>query len=144
MTKHFTLNEFIESQTARRRGIDEQFRPPAHIRKNLQALAENILEPLRAHTGPIRISSGYRCKRLNAAVGGSISSQHMQGQAADIISADSNISNATLFNLIISLNLPFDQLIWEYGTKINPAWVHVSFGPRNRKQILYIPNTLRP
>jgi zinc D-Ala-D-Ala carboxypeptidase len=144
MTKNFTLTEFLESQTATRRGIEEQFRPPKHIVKNLQALAENILQPLRDKTGPIRISSGYRCKALNAAIGGSISSQHMMGEAADIISADPNVSNATLFEIIQKLNLPFDQLIWEYGTKLNPRWIHVSFSPRNRRQILYIPSNLKP
>lgn len=143
-SQYFTLAEFLESQTARRNNITEQFKPSATVTRNLEALVTNILDPLREALGsPIKISSGYRSPALNKAVGGANTSQHLQGEAADI-QAMHPVSNATLFELIIKMGLPFDQLIWEYGTKLNPAWVHVSFGPRNRRQILYIPSNLKP
>lgn len=145
LSANFTLQEMLESQTARRHNITQQFRPSQTVIKNLELLCVNILQPLRDKLGtPIRISSGYRHPETNKKVGGSATSQHTQGQAADIISADPDVSNATIFETIQRLNLPFDQLIWEYGTKLNPAWVHVSFGPRNRKQVLYIPKNLEP
>jgi hypothetical protein len=87
---------------------------------------------------PIHISSGYRSKELNDAIGGSQTSQHSKGQAIDIdMDGSSNgVSNADVYNFIKD-NLEFDQLIWEFGTDKNPDWVHVSYvnGP-NRKQKL--------
>jgi hypothetical protein len=80
---------------------------------------------------PIRVNSGYRCPKLNKAVGGSATSQHVLGQAADITGGNKS-ENKILFDLIKSLKLPFDQLIWENGG----TWVHVSYGPRNRRQVL--------
>jgi len=140
LSKDFTLSEMLESQTARRNNIMQQFIPTPKIIANLRLLCDNILQPLRDAVGTsINISSGYRCKELNTRIGGADTSQHVQGQAADIQGAD----NALLFNKIIELKLPFDQLIWEYGTKKNPAWVHVSFGNRNRRQIIFVPSTLR-
>ena len=145
LSSNFTLAEMLESQTARRHGFDEQFRPSKSAVNNLKLVADNILQPLRNHTGqPIRISSGYRCRRVNTQVGGAANSQHVTGNAVDIISASPNVSNATLFELIQRLKLPYDQLIWEFGTRINPAWVHVSFSNRHRRQIIYIPANLRP
>jgi hypothetical protein len=135
--KYFTLSELLESQAARRKNITEQFNPSGEVVLALNNLVDNILDPLRESYGkPIRISSGYRCKRVNAAVGGASTSQHLLGQAADIQAADG--LNMPLFEFIKEMDLPFDQLIWEYGTKTNPAWVHVSYGPRNRRQILFI------
>ncbi len=141
LSNNFTLAEMLESQAARRHNIAAQFDPPDKVIANLKALCENILQPLRdAINIPIHISSGYRSSRVNEIVGGAATSQHLFGQAADIQGAN----NAEIFRKIINLGLPFDQLIWEYGTKDNPAWVHVSFGPANRRQILYIPKSLRP
>ena len=140
--KHFTLAELLETQTGRRHNITEQFNPSALIVDNLEALVSNILDPLReAYGKPIKISSGYRSPRVNSIVGGAKTSQHLTGQAADIQAVDGN--NKSLFDLIQKLQLPYDQLIWEYGTKTNPSWVHVSFSPRHRKQILFIPKNLQ-
>ncbi len=101
---------------------------------NLDTLVDKVLDPLReAYGKPIKVNSGYRCPKLNKAVGGSATSQHMTGQAADI-TAGSKAENRKLFDLVRSLKLPFDQLIWEHGG----AWVHVSYGPRNRRQVLSI------
>jgi len=135
-SKYFTLPEMLESATARRLKIAEQFNPPAEIVNNLELLCKNILDPLREKCGAITVTSGYRSPALNKAVKGAKSSQHMKGQAADIRGV--NVSNAELFNQIQKLKLPFDQMIWEYGTDKEPSWVHVSFSPLNRRQILYV------
>ncbi len=137
LSPNFSLEEMLESQTARRKGIAEQFTPPPEVVTNLKALCKNILQPLRDTLGgPIKISSGYRCPRLNKAIGGAKNSQHMAGEAADIQGI--GMTNKQLFNKIKQLGLPFDQMIWEFGNDQNPAWVHVSFGPRNRRQIIKI------
>ena len=132
LSKHFTLDEFIRSATAVRKNIDNA--PDEKIISNIQALVDNILEPLRVHYGrPIIITSGYRCPKLNAAVGGASSSQHRTGEAADIRSvSDKREDNKELFYMIRTLNLPFDQLINEY----NYDWIHVSYSNRNRRQVL--------
>lgn len=132
LSKHFTLDEFIKSATAIRLGIDNT--PDENVLNCIQALVDNVLEPLRVHFGrPIIITSGYRCQKLNKAVGGSSTSQHAIGQAVDIRSvSDSREDNKELFDMIREMKLPFDQLINEFDYD----WVHVSFGPRNRRQVL--------
>jgi zinc D-Ala-D-Ala carboxypeptidase len=138
LSPNFTLAEMLESQTARRKGISEQFTPSPEVINSLRALCKNILQPLRdAIGGPIKVSSGYRTPRLNRAIGGARNSQHMVGEAADIQGLN-GLTNKQLFNKIKQLNLPFDQLIWEFGNDQNPAWVHVSFGPRNRRQVIRV------
>ncbi len=108
LSKHFTLDELTKSATAQRKNIDNT--PNEQELENLQALVDNILEPLRVHYGrPIIITSGYRCEKLNKAVGGSSTSQHRFGQAADIRSVSDKIcDNKELFDMIIEMNLPFD------------------------------------
>ena len=132
--KYFTLEELVKSPTAKRKGIDNT--PNAEVRKNLTLLVDNILDPLREAWGaPIIVTSGYRCGKLNRAVGGAKASQHMKGQAADIRTvSDKPADNKKLFDLIQSLKLPYDQLIDEYGYN----WVHVSYSSRHRRQILHI------
>jgi zinc D-Ala-D-Ala carboxypeptidase len=96
----------------------------------LRELCTRVLQPLRDHVGvPIVVSSGYRSQRVNAAAGGAASSQHRLGQAADFNVA--GLSPRHTCQTIIDLRLPFDQLIQEFG-----RWVHVSYGPRNRRQVL--------
>lgn len=130
--KYFTIEELTASPTAKRKGIRNT--PGLTETRNLFALVNNILDPLReAYGKPIVVTSGYRCYLLNRAVGGATSSQHTKGQAADIRTlSDKREDNKKLFDLILSLKLPFDQLINEY----NYDWVHVSFGPKNRRQVL--------
>ena len=132
--KYFTLEELTNSATAKRRGINNT--PDESSRKNLIALVENILDPLREAWGaPIIVTSGYRCGRLNKAVGGAAKSQHQYGQAADIRTvSDKPSENKKLFDKIRELKLPYDQLIDEYGYN----WVHVSYSSRHRRQILHI------
>lgn len=130
--KYFTIQELTKSATAQRKGIDNT--PSVQVRANLTALVEKVLDPLReAYGKPIIVTSGYRCEKLNKAVGGAASSQHVKGEAADIRSVeDTPEENKKLFDLIVKLGLPFDQLINEYGYD----WVHVSFSSRHRRQKL--------
>ena len=126
LSEHLTLAEVTKSQTATRLGINND--PDAHQLAALKSIAEHIFEPVRNHFGvPIGIGSGLRSKALNKAIGGSSRSQHCHGQALDI-DADiyGGITNADIFHYIKN-NLDFDQMIWEFGTDQEPAWVHVSF-----------------
>lgn len=135
--KYFTIGELTKSATAERLGIDNT--PSAEAVKNLRLLVENVLDPLRQAWGaPIVVTSGYRCPKLNAAVGGSSTSQHARGQAADIRTvSDRPSENRKLLELIVKLGLPFDQLINEYpDAQGNPDWVHVSYSSRHRRQKL--------
>ena len=136
ISNNLILAELTTSQTAIRLGIKNT--APAYVIENLKAVAESVFEPIREHFGkPIRISSGYRSKELNKAIKGSSTSQHMTGQALDL-QGTNEVTNAEIFNFVKD-NLNFDQLIWEFGTKTEPAWVHISFSKiKNRKQILYI------
>lgn len=125
--KYFTQEELTFSQTAIRRGIDNT--PSPTVRDRLRLLIENILDPLREIINdPIVVSSGYRSPALNSAVGGSSTSQHLLGEAADITCPA--VGTKRLFEILRDSGLPFDQLIFE-GT-----WVHVSYGPKNRREIL--------
>jgi hypothetical protein len=138
LSEHLDLSEVTRSETAKRKGISNM-PTPEHL-ENFKKLAENIFEPIRKHFGvPIRISSGYRSKALNTAIGGSLTSQHCSGEAIDIdMDGSSNgVTNKMVFDYIKS-NLNFDQLIFEFGTKDAPDWVHVSFEStgKQRKQVL--------
>lgn len=128
--KHFTIEEMTESSTAKAKDIDNT--PSQEILAKLQKLIEAILDPLREWYGkPIKVNSGYRCEALNEAIGGSKTSQHCLGEAADI-TAGSKEENEKLFNYIKD-NLPFDQLINESDF----SWIHVSYREgRLRKQVL--------
>lgn len=128
--KHFTIEEMTESSTAKAKDIDNT--PSQEILAKLQKLIEAILDPLREWYGkPIRVNSGYRCEALNEAIGGSKTSQHCLGEAADI-TAGSKEENKKLFEYIKD-NLLFDQLINESDF----SWIHVSYREgRLRKQVL--------
>jgi zinc D-Ala-D-Ala carboxypeptidase len=136
LSKNLMLAEVTRSETAKRKGISNM-PTPEHI-ENFKLLAEKVFQPIREHFGkPIIISSGYRSKALNTAIGGALSSQHCSGEAIDIDMDGTDITNAQVFNYIKD-NLEFDQLIWEFGTDTNPDWVHVSYEStgKQRKQIL--------
>ena len=134
--KYFTLHELTASPTAKRRGINNN--PDGAVRANLTALVSNILDPLREMWGaPIIVTSGYRCGALNRAVGGASKSQHVTGCAADIRTvSDTLTDNKKLFDTLIKSGLPFDQLIWEYGDDRGPDWIHVSYVPGGRREVL--------
>jgi zinc D-Ala-D-Ala carboxypeptidase len=136
LSKNLTLKEVTKSDTANRLGIDNT--PEDFDIKNLRAIAEEVFQPLRDHFGvPLFVSSGFRSKKLNKAIGGSKYSQHMVGEALDI-DADvyGRVTNRELF-MFIKENLIFDQLIWEFGDDDTPNWVHVSYKEKgqNRKQV---------
>ena len=127
LTKNFTLEEFEHSETAIRNNIDN--RVPERYIKNVKALAEKVLQPTRNRIGiPIYISSGYRCKMLNTAVKGAVTSQHTRGEAADIYLIPAESKGWTLWDVckLIVKHTDFDQLIWE--TRPNGSkWIHVSY-----------------
>jgi hypothetical protein len=142
LSKNFTLEELVFSITANNHGINNT--PNAEAKTCLKRLAVEVLQPIRDAWGqPIVISSGYRCAKLNTAVGGVKNSQHLLGQAADIKAADPK-KNGELFRLIKQMikdgRINVGQLIWEYGTKTNPKWVHVSLprvGKQNNQLVYY-------
>lgn len=132
LSKSFTLAELTKSQTATRLGIDNT--PTPEQLENLVELCHKVLQPLRDAVGPVLISSGLRVPALNKAIGGSATSQHcaINGAAVDINVKD----NRKVFDYIKD-NLRFDQLIWEFGDRENPDWVHVSYHyGKNRGQVL--------
>ena len=136
LTEHFHLSEFVRSETATRLGIDNSINDPVII-SNIRNLCERVLEPLRAFACcPIIINSGYRCPRLNEAVGGSRRSQHMKGEACDIRIADS--ATGDRWYCWMKENLPYDQLIKERTHKsFGTVWIHVSLRrdkAKNRRQ----------
>lgn len=136
VSKNITYKEATHSTTAKRLGIDNT--PNAEQFSNMVYVAENVFQPIREHFGtPIYVSSFFRSEGLNKAIKGSINSTHKKGEAMDL-DADvyGGVTNAQIFNYIKD-NLEFDQLIWEFGTDEEPAWVHVSLSKRNnRNQIL--------
>ena len=132
LSAHFDLAEFTRSESAKRHGVSNE--PTAEHQANLKVLCERVLEPIRIfNEGPLNISSGYRSKNLNHFIGGSLSSQHCEGKAADIdMDGMSGKTNKEIFEYIKN-NLEFDQLINEF----NYSWVHVSYNAgKNRNQIL--------
>lgn len=135
ISNHISLKEAIRSNTAKRLGIDNM--PDNETLVTMQVTAQHVFEPLRQHFNePIYISSFYRCKELNTAIGGSSKSQHCKGEAIDIDDVYSKATNADFFNYIKD-RLEFDQLIWEFGDDESPDWVHVSYSlGKNRMRIL--------
>ena len=142
LSKNFTLQEFTKSLTAIRNGIDNS--PTSEHIRNIQLLVKYVLQPLRdCLNKPIRITSGYRSEELNKAIKGSYkmikgkykaTSQHCRGQASDIqFKVDGVMNNKMIWDKVIKLELPFDQMINEFDY----AWIHISYNPKgNRCQLL--------
>ena len=134
LSKNFALSEMVKSATAERLNVDNS---PSDIHLvNLTHLAIHILQPVRDEFGVITINSGYRSPSLNAKVGGSKTSQHCNGQAADFESFST--PNPDLAKWIAN-NLEFDQLILEFYDGVNPnsGWIHCSYNLMgNRKKIM--------
>lgn len=117
LTKNFSLYEMTVTNS----GIPNE--PNGDEIENLKLLCENVLQPLRNLFGrPIKVTSGFRCEKVNRHIGGVASSEHVKGMAADLVCED----NKELFNLIRG-RFKFTQLIWERGTRMQPAWIHVSY-----------------
>lgn len=135
--KHFTISELIKSDTAIKNRIWNGAN--REVEDNLIALVAAVLDPLREKYGKaIHVSSGYRCPAVNKGVGGSLTSQHMQGEAADIYVDAGAKGNFEIGKLIVKLG-NFDQVIFEnVGTNdLLPQWIHVSWkrSGYNRHQI---------
>ena len=128
LSKHVTLKEFQASGLATLRNINNEMNESQIASAKL--LCENVFEPLRSYLNtPINISSGFRSLQVNKMIGGAKTSQHTKGEAMDLQIGSKG------FNFIKD-KLDFDQLIWEFGNDENPAWVHVSYSSKNRKQVL--------
>lgn len=137
--KYFSIEELCKSDTASRLGIANT--PNESERANMVALVENVLDPTREYyKRPIRVTSGFRCSKLNARVGGETHSQHTKGQAADIVCTKEGVQGNFLLGKIIAQITDFDQLIFEdVGPRdMLPKWIHVSYKSKeeNRHQIL--------
>ena len=124
LSRNFTLSELIKSDTAIRKGINNN--PNAEQIEKLKALCENILQPVRDHFGRVKVTSGFRSVDLCMAIGSSANSQHAKAEAADFECI--GVDNAELADWIKD-NLPYDQLIVEYYTpgEPNSGWIHCSY-----------------
>lgn len=135
LSKNLTLDQVTKSNTAKKQGISN-IPTDEHI-ANLKTLAEAIFEPVYAFMeGKIYISSGYRGYALNKAVNGSKTSYHCRGMALDLVSTHPTKTNKDLFNFIKD-KLQFSELIWEKGTSLNPAWVHVGYEKNKLKKEVF-------
>jgi zinc D-Ala-D-Ala carboxypeptidase len=130
LSTNFSLKEFTKSETATRLGLDNT--PNEEVIGRLKTLVETIIQPVRDHFGKTTINSGYRSPESNAAVGGSKTSDHCKGFAADI--EVPGVANGDLAEYI-KANFKFTQLILEFYTQGIPdsGWVHVSYDPSNLK-----------
>jgi len=131
LSTNFTDKELTRSDTALRLGIDNT--PDAQTLKNLKLLCEKVLQPVRDHFGTVTVNSGFRSGATNVATGGSKTSDHCLGRAADI--EVPGVPNTELAQWIMD-NLEYTQLILEFYTPGIPdsGWVHVSYDPNNLKK----------
>jgi zinc D-Ala-D-Ala carboxypeptidase len=132
LSTNFSLHELTKSETALRMGFDNT--PGQAETENLRLLCEKVLQPVRDHFGKgVKVNSGFRSSATNQATGGSKSSDHVKGQAADI--EIPGVANVDLAQWIMD-NLDYTQLILEFYTPGIPdsGWVHVSYDPNNLKK----------
>ena len=132
LSKDFKLWEFAKSVAAENHGIDNT--PNTTEIAHLRQLCQKILQPARNALGPLKISSGFRSAELNQLIGGSSTSDHRLGYAADVIPI--NTGTRDLAEWVVKNCPKFDQVILEFGTLKDPSWIHLSIAPRNRKQVL--------
>lgn len=144
LSTNFSLEEFLKSETAERLGIDNS--PSDNVVNHLEHLVQKVLQPARDHFKNkfgdvfIKVNSGYRNKKLSEAVGSSTKSFHYYGMAADVELWIKNgttwmESNALLY-FYIKDNLPFTELVWEYGNDKNPSWVHVALSKSDKRKMI--------
>ena len=142
LSEHFSLREFTRSSTAESLGLDNSVDPTTAqgvtVTRNLANLCAEVLEPLREHVGrPIVVTSGYRCKALNNAIGGVANSQHLVGEAADL--SIPSVAKAREWMRWLMDNTRFDQLILEHDRN-GIHWLHVSCkvdAGKNRQQVIH-------
>ena len=133
--KYFSVEELCESATAKKHRIKNI--PNEYEKENLKFLIENLLDPVREYLKkPVYINSGFRSKELNEKVGGSETSNHNFGYAADCEVKGNNIEIA---RAVLLLGLDFDELIVEKGSVSNPNWIHLALrrDKPNRKKLLF-------
>lgn len=133
--KNFSIEELCESATAKKHKIKNI--PNEYEKENIKFLIENLLDPVREYLKkPVYINSGFRSKELNEKVGGSPTSNHNFGYAADCVVKGNNIDIA---KAVLLLNLDFDELILEKETLTNPNWIHLALrrDKPNRKKMLF-------
>lgn len=121
LSPHFTLAELTRTSSG------QPNVPNAAETKALVALATSLLEPIRAKFGPVSIHSGYRSKAVNEAIGGSKSSQHMKGEAADFHCPAAKLE-AVMKWIVTESGLKYGQVILEGHTAGEPTWIHLSLG----------------
>lgn len=138
-SKNFTLSEFLRSGTADRLHIDNASKATPEIKTSIANLVTNVLQPARDIVGfPMTITSGFRCEALNKAVGGSKTSQHPKGEAADIqcfTKGKLDIPKMRkLFEVLSELDV--DQLLYERDSK-GTIWIHVSYvSPKKNRHMI--------
>lgn len=145
ISKYFNLEEFINSETAMKQGIKEQYNPSIEIKNNIIALANNLADPIREQFGSFSPTCGYRCDRLNKLVGGVKNSEHTRGQAFDetFIIDGKNVSNEVAKWLIEKSGLKWSKLILEMPFRdtnwsINYRWLHIGYDQANLTNQIYI------
>lgn len=131
--KYFTIAELCRSNTGEKLGIENV--PNSFQKANMENLINHLLDPIRQMWGKlIIVNSGFRCVKLNKAVGGAKNSEHMSGCAADITTGN-KADNKKLFDMIRNSSLEWRQLIDESGF----SWVHISYNQSdNKKQVLHL------
>lgn len=132
----FRWREFLNSETATAKGINNIPAERSWVWENMAYLTTRVLDPLREHFGPLRITSGYRSTLLNRAVGGSSTSLHCFGMAADIKPVKANPVPLKDIFVFVYEHLPYTELVAE---DIPYGWIHVGIekGRDNEKQLKY-------
>lgn len=138
LSKYLSLADAAKSETAIRKGIDNTV-PPGLI-GNAKYIAENVFDPIKDKFPNAGCYSFYRGVTLNREVGGSANSFHCFAGALDI-DTPGNVDNKAIFKFVLEDNVPFNELIWEYGNLYRPEWVHVGLLPGyTTKNIIHIYN----
>lgn len=141
LNKYFSLDDVTASDKANQLNIGQQFNPPVAVIRNASRLAKHLINPILdwiidQNNNAVEVgysaSSWYRCDELNAAVGGSSTSDHLEGNAVDLnVFIAGEKRNDIIVRAVLAQNLPFDQLIIELGTYDRPGWIHLSYKPGN-------------
>ena len=122
--KYFTIEELCYSTTAKKNKIDNT--PSEEIIENLTEFTNEVLDKLREVWGsPIKVSSGYRCEKLNKKIDGSKTSSHLKGYAADLIPVNGDIDGLVECAIELSKTFNYDQIIDEYSG--NKHWLHIGY-----------------
>jgi len=132
LSEHFTLQELTKSEWAARNEVENK--PPMDVIDNLKILAEKLEEVRKVLGQQININSAYRSPKVNKAIGGSPTSDHVYGKAADIISPFGTPEQVC--TAIMEAGIKFDQLILEYPTPDGGGWTHIGIGKKMRQQVL--------